>query len=69
MSEEEVDEFLKFLYFIVQEKSLDEILSEIRGMIQEEEAKELGVDIIEKYVVNLPIWTNKGRCMKELKIK
>ncbi|MDU2491596.1 MAG: hypothetical protein E7D27_13580 [Clostridium celatum] len=69
MSEEEVDEFLKFLYFIVQEKSLDEILNEINGMIQEEEAKEIGVDIIEKYVVNLPIWANKGRCMKELKIK
>ncbi len=69
MSEEEIDEFLKFLYVIVQEKSLDEILSEIKGMIQEEEAKEIGVDIIEKYVVNLPIWTNKGRCMKELKIK
>ena len=69
MSEEEIDDFLKFLYYIVQEKSLDEILSEIRGMIQEEEAKELGVDIIEKYVVNLPIWTNKGRCIKELKIK
>ncbi|MDU4883730.1 hypothetical protein [uncultured Clostridium sp.] len=67
MSEEEIDDFLKFLYYIVQEKSLDEILSEIRGMIQEEEAKELGVDIIEKYVVNLPIWTNKGRCIKELK--
>lgn len=69
MSEEEVDEFLKFLYFIVQEKSLDEILNEINGMIQEEEAKEIGIDIIEKYVVNLPIWANKGRCMKELKIK
>lgn len=69
MSEEEIDEFLKFLYVIVQEKSLDEILSEIKGMIQEEEAKEIGVDIIEKYVVNLPIWINKGRCMKELKIK
>lgn len=67
MSEEEIDDFLKFLYYIVQEKSLDEILSEIRGMIQEEEAKELGVDIIEKYVVNLPIWTNKGRCINELK--
>lgn len=67
MSEEEIDDFLKFLYYIVQEKSLDEILSEIRGMIQEEEAKELGVDIIEKYVVNLPIWTNKGRCIRELK--
>lgn len=67
MSEEEIDDFLKFLYYIVQEKSLDEILSEIRGMIQEEEAKELGVDIIEKYVVNLPIWANKGRCIKELK--
>ena len=37
-------------------------------MIQEEEAKEIGMDIIEKYVVNLPIWTNKGRCMKELKL-
>lgn len=69
MSEDEIDEFLKFLYVIVQEKSLDEILSEIEDMIQEEEAKEIGVDIIEKYVVNLPIWTNKGRCMKELKIK
>lgn len=69
MSEEEIDDFLKFLYYIVQEKSLDEVLSEIRGMIQEEEAKEIGVDIIEKYVVNLPIWTNKGRCIKELKIK
>ncbi len=69
MSEEEIDEFLKFLYVIVQEKSLDEILNEINGMIQEEEAKEIGIDIIEKYVVNLPIWANKGRCMKELKIK
>ena len=69
MSEEEIDEFLKFLYFIVQEKSLDEILNEINDMIQEEEGKEIGVDIIEKYVVNLPIWANKGRCMKELKIK
>lgn len=69
MSEEEIDEFLKFLYVIVQEKSLDEILSEIKSMIQEEEAKEIGVDIIKKYVVNLPIWTNKGRCIKELKIK
>ena len=58
MSEEEIDEFLKFLYVIVQEKSLDEILNEI---------KEIGIDIIEKYIVNLPIWTNKGRCMKELK--
>lgn len=67
MSEEEIDEFLKFLYVIVQEKSLDEILNEIKGMIQEEEAKEIGIDIIEKYIVNLPIWTNKGRCMKELK--
>ena len=38
-------------------------------MIQEEEAKEIGVDIIEKYVVNVPIWTKKGRCIKELKIK
>ena len=69
MSEEEIDEFLKFLYAIAQEKSLDEILNEIRGMIQEEEAKEIGVDIIEKYVVNVPIWTKKGRCIKELKIK
>ena len=69
MSEEEIDDFLKFLYAIAQEKSLDEILNEIKGMIQEEEAKEIGVDIIEKYVVNLPIWTNKGRCIKELKIK
>lgn len=69
MSEEEIDEFLKFLYAIVQEKSLDEILSEIKDMIKEEEAKEIGVDIIEKYVVNLPIWTNKGRCIKELKTK
>lgn len=67
MSEEEIDEFLKFLYVIVQEKSLDEILNEIKDMIQEEEAKEIGIDIIEKYIVNLPIWTNKGRCMKELK--
>ena len=65
MSEEEIDEFLKFLYAIAQEKSLDEILNEIRGMIQEEEAKEIGVDIIEKYVVNVPIWTKKGRCIKE----
>ena len=69
MSEEEVDEFLKFLYAIVQEKSLEEILSEIKEMIQEEEAKEIGVDIIEKYVVNVPIWSKKGRSMKEVKIK
>lgn len=69
MSEEEINDFLKFLYAIAQEKSLDEILSEIKGMIQEEEAKEIGMDIIKKYVVNLPIWTNKGRCIKELKIK
>ena len=60
MSEEEVDEFLKFLYAIVQEKSLEEILNEIKEMIQEEEAKEIGVDIIEKYVVNVPIWSKKG---------
>ena len=38
-------------------------------MIQEEEAKEIGVDIIEKYVVNVPIWSKKGRSMKEVKIK
>ena len=69
MSEEEVDEFLKFLYAIVQEKSLEEILNEIKEMIQEEEAKEIGVDIIEKYVVNVPIWSKKGRSMKEVKIK
>lgn len=69
MSEEEVDEFLKFLYAIAQEKSLEEILNEIKEMIQEEEAKEIGVDIIEKYVVNVPIWSKKGRSMKEFKIK
>ena len=69
MSEEEVDEFLKFLYAIVQEKSLEEILNEIKEMIQEEEAKEIGLDIIEKYVVNVPIWSKKGRSMKEVKIK
>lgn len=69
MSEEEIDEFLKFLYAIVQEKSLEEILNEIKEMIQEEEAKEIGVDIIEKYVVNVPIWSKKGRSMKEVKIK
>ena len=69
MSEEELDEFLKFLYAIVQEKSLEEILNEIKEMIQEEEAKEIGVDIIEKYVVNVPIWSKKGRSMKEVKIK
>ncbi|WP_195989064.1 hypothetical protein [Clostridium sp. D53t1_180928_C8] len=69
MSEEEVDEFLKFLYAIVQEKSLEEILNEIKEMIQEEEAKEIGVDIIERYVVNVPIWSKKGRSMKEVKIK
>lgn len=69
MSEEEVDEFLKFLYAIVQEKSLEEILNEIKEMIQEEEAKEIGLDIIEKYVVNVPIWSKKGRSMKEFKIK
>lgn len=69
MSEEEIDEFLKFLYAIVQEKSLEEILNEIKEMIQEEEAKEIGLDIIEKYVVNVPIWSKKGRSMKEVKIK
>ena len=69
MSEEEVDEFLKFLYAIVQEKSLEEILNEIKEMIQEEDAKEIGLDIIEKYVVNVPIWSKKGRSMKEVKIK
>ena len=69
MSEEEVEEFLKFLYAIAQEKSLEEILNEIKEMIQEEEAKEIGVDIIEKYVVNVPIWSKKGRSMKEVKIK
>ena len=68
MSEDEVDDFLRFLYVVVQEKNLDELLNEIGEMIQEEEAKEIGMDIIEKYVVNLPIWTNKGRCMKELKL-
>ena len=34
----------------------------------DEISKEIGMNIIEKYVVNLPIWTNKGRCMKELKL-
>lgn len=68
MSEDEVDDFLRFLYVVVQEKNLDELLNEIGEMIQEEEAKEIGMNIIEKYVVNLPIWTNKGRCMKELKL-
>ena len=68
MSEDEVDDFLRFLYVVVQEKNLDELLNEIGEMIQEEEAKEIGMDIIEKYVVNLPIWSNKGRCMKEIKL-
>ncbi len=69
MSEEEIDDFLKFLYATAQEKSLDEILNEIKSMIQEEEAKEIGLDIIKKYVVSVPIWANKGRCMNDLKIK
>lgn len=40
---------------------------EIRGMIQEEEAKEIGIEIIENYIVNLPIWTNKGRSIEEIR--
>lgn len=36
-------------------------------MIQEEEAKEIGIEIIENYIVNLPIWTNKGRSIEEIR--
>ena len=66
-NEEEFDSIIS--KHLNSENIKNEILNEIKSMIQEEEAKEIGLDIIKKYVVSVPIWANKGRCMNDLKIK
>lgn len=66
LCEDEIDDFLQFLYAIVQERSVDEIICEIRDMIKEEEAKEIGVEIIKNYIVNIPIWLRKGLTIRDL---
>lgn len=67
MMEDEADEFLELLYGLIQEKSLEDTLKEIKDMIEEEEAKDIGIEIIENYIVNLPIWTNKGRSIQDIR--
>ena len=69
LDNEEIDEFLKQLYYIIQEDSLDNLLDEVRDMIVEEDGKEVGVNIIKEYVCNLPIWYKKGKSINEIKGK
>lgn len=66
MDERAMDDILTFLYCIIQEKSLEEVLKEARGMVEEEEAKDIAEDIVRKYIMNLPIWTNKGKSISEV---
>ena len=69
LDNEEIDEFLNQLYYIIQEDSLDNLLDEVRDMIVEEDGKEVGVNIIKEYVCNLPIWYKKGKSINEIKGK
>ena len=69
LDNEEIDEFLNQLYYIIQEDSLDNLLDEVREMIVEEDGKEVGVNIIKEYVCNLPIWYKKGKSINEIKGK
>lgn len=69
LDNEEIDDFLNQLYYIIQEDSLDNVLNEVRNMIVEEDGKEVGVNIIKEYICNLPIWDKKGKSIKEIEDK
>lgn len=69
LDNEEIDDFLNQLYYIIQEDSLDNVLNEVRNMIVEEDGKEVGVNMIKEYICNLPIWYKKGKCINEIEGK